>query len=455
MFPNKRLILPVAILVLAVLACNTSPATPSVSGDAVGTAAAQTVAAQLTSLAPAATAPAATVAAPTTPPSVATNTPLPAATSICDQAKFVSETVPDGTVFAPGATFTKTWRLRNTGTCTWNTSYAVVFDSGDPLGASASVALGGNVAPGQEVDLAVPMTAPGAPGNYTGYWRMRNASGVIFGTTPGNSTFWIKITVVAPTATTGLLIPHIPLGPIIPHLPLLLAPSSQQETNSVTAPAGGIGHLVVNCPSGSLVTGGGFVGSTALFVYSNSATGNGWEVDAQNTSGTDAPLNVYAICLSNSSGATSQVYSQVTAAPGGIGHVVTNCPTGTVLTGGGFAGNTSLFVYSNSATGNGWEVDAQNTSGTNQLLNSYALCLSGTSASSAQVYTQVNVAASGIGEATVACPAGAVLTGGGYAGNTSLFVYHSMQYNGWDIYAQNISGSSQLLNSYAMCTTFP
>jgi len=60
------------------------------------------------------------------------STPPPAG---CDRAQFISDvTVPDGTTFAPGAAFNKTWRLKNVGTCTWTTSYSLVFDSGEKMG---------------------------------------------------------------------------------------------------------------------------------------------------------------------------------------------------------------------------------------------------------------------------------------------------------------------------------
>ena len=56
----------------------------------------------------------------------------------CDWAQFIADvTVPDGTTYTPGATFQKTWRLKNIGTCTWTTSYALIFDSGNQLGARA------------------------------------------------------------------------------------------------------------------------------------------------------------------------------------------------------------------------------------------------------------------------------------------------------------------------------
>ena len=57
--------------------------------------------------------------------------PRPVAADSCDMAQFVADvTIPDGTTLAPGATFAKTWRLKNIGSCTWTTSYAVVFTGG-------------------------------------------------------------------------------------------------------------------------------------------------------------------------------------------------------------------------------------------------------------------------------------------------------------------------------------
>ena len=71
------------------------------------------------------------------------------ALSTCDSAQFVADvTVPDGTLFVPGAAFTKTWRLKNIGSCTWSTAYAIVFYSGTKMGAPSVVNLPTSVAPG-------------------------------------------------------------------------------------------------------------------------------------------------------------------------------------------------------------------------------------------------------------------------------------------------------------------
>ncbi len=455
-------LIPIGLLILALAACNLrSTITSAPNQNAGATSVAQTVEAVIQQATQSAVTPASPTSAPATltpdasdtpvvsaATQAATNTPGGSSNQVCDNAQFISETIPDGTIETPGAAFIKTWRLKNTGACTWTSSYNAVFLNGDALGAASTVPLTGNVAPGQTVDISVNMTAPAAAGNYTGNWSMRNASGVLFGLGKSDGPFWIKISVVAPTATTSGLTLHLPV--------LQLLPVASQVLIQVSVAAAGTGHAVASCPSGSILTGGGFAGSTSLLVYSNFASGNSWEADAQNLTASAQGLNVYAECLSNSSGATQQVYAQANVPANSTGQTMVSCPSGTVVTGGGFASNLSLAVYSNSASGNGWEVAAQNKSSLDQPLNAYVLCLSGTSGTSQQVLNQVSVSGNVNGNAVAACPASTYLTGGGFAGNQSLFVYNeSAAGSSWQAYAQNSSGSTQLLNAYAVCLTLP
>jgi hypothetical protein len=121
--------------------------------------------------------------------------PIPPA-GVCDRGSFVADvTIPDGTVVAPGAAFTKTWRIRNVGSCTWTTSYALVFVFGNQLGASPVINLPAAVAPGATADFSVNMVAPTTPGHYRSYWRFRNASGNQFGVGSGMITFFADINV--------------------------------------------------------------------------------------------------------------------------------------------------------------------------------------------------------------------------------------------------------------------
>jgi hypothetical protein len=132
------------------------------------------------------------------PPTATPVPPTPTPTTPCNAAQFVTDvSVPDGTVFTPGAYFTKTWRLRNIGACTWNSAYSMIFVSGDSLGAPAQVFLPGNVAPGQVIDLSVNMTAPGRDGSFRGNWMLRDGSGNAFGVR-GSNTFFVDIRVETP-----------------------------------------------------------------------------------------------------------------------------------------------------------------------------------------------------------------------------------------------------------------
>jgi hypothetical protein len=187
--------LAVVFCISALLAgCNLPFLAKSQDDASVQTAAAQTVQAALATAAP----PTATftrVPFPTIPALVttepaATQKPVASATSSCDNADFVSDvTIPDNTPIGAGDGFSKTWRLKNAGDCSWTTSYAVVFLSGTSMDGPAVQALTGNVNSGQTVDITVDLTAPEANGTYTGNWGLRNGAGVIF------SHFYVQIVV--------------------------------------------------------------------------------------------------------------------------------------------------------------------------------------------------------------------------------------------------------------------
>jgi len=129
--------------------------------------------------------------------------PAPTTVTRCDWVSFVSDvSVPDGTKYSPGTTFVKTWRLKNIGTCTWTSSYSLIFVNGDQMGGAAAISLPGNVAPNQTVDVSVTLTAPSTEKAYSGNWMLRNASGVAFGFgATANSAFWVKITVANPVVS--------------------------------------------------------------------------------------------------------------------------------------------------------------------------------------------------------------------------------------------------------------
>jgi hypothetical protein len=127
--------------------------------------------------------------------------------SQCDMAGFVADvTIPDGSIVAAGQTFTKTWRIKNDGTCTWTPNYKIVYYSGEKLNTNNNYPLTTtNVAPGETLEISIQMTAPTAPGSYISNWLLQNATGQYFGIGSSGGVIYVQFVVSgtpgAPTAT--------------------------------------------------------------------------------------------------------------------------------------------------------------------------------------------------------------------------------------------------------------
>lgn len=113
----------------------------------------------------------------------------------CLRASFETETVPDGSKFYVNEFFTKSWRLKNSGSCTWNENFNVVWVEGELMNAnSANAFTTVPIAPGEYVEVEVTMQGPPQPGIYKGYWMLRSNTGEYFGVgINGNEWFWVEI----------------------------------------------------------------------------------------------------------------------------------------------------------------------------------------------------------------------------------------------------------------------
>jgi len=212
---NYFLITCILILALPLLAaCNGTPAeepTATVDTESViATSIAQTMQAMAETQTAEVTPTPLSTATPDTLPTATVAAGLPTATlpsvslpANCLLAGLVSETIPDGSVIARGASFTKTWSIRNGGTCTWSTSYKMVFESGELLGAtSETVNLTQNVSPGMMTAVSIKMTAPNTDGTYIGYWNLLTDAGVLVGRFSVN--IYVGTPTVAPFAVTSV-----------------------------------------------------------------------------------------------------------------------------------------------------------------------------------------------------------------------------------------------------------
>jgi hypothetical protein len=133
---------------------------------------------------------------PTLPPTLPPISGPSATPDPCNQAQFLYDvTIPDNTIMSPNQTFTKTWELRNIGACPWTTDYKLVFVSGTQMGGVTTQLLTqGSILRGQSVDASVVLKAPATAGTYTGYWKLADGNGHLFGL--AGDPFYVTIKVV-------------------------------------------------------------------------------------------------------------------------------------------------------------------------------------------------------------------------------------------------------------------
>jgi len=140
---------------------------------------------------------------PTVTPIPPTLVPTATGTPIirnCNWAEFVRDlSIPDGTELNGGEVFTKTWRLRNVGECTWTMDYNILFVGGESFNAPIRIGMPRVVGPGETVDISLLLEAPTYPGRYTGYFMLSDGEGDRFGMgVNADQQFWVSIIVRAP-----------------------------------------------------------------------------------------------------------------------------------------------------------------------------------------------------------------------------------------------------------------
>jgi hypothetical protein len=308
-------------------------------------------------------------------------------------------------------------------------------------------------------------------------------------------------------------------------LQLLLPPSASNEGKAASD---------LNCPGGTTVTGGGasFTGplaTTIIQLLESGPAGNGWHIRYDNDETTSQLATNHAICLKNklkvkggSSGGSrtadvaqtakarkartnvQQATQQVQLPPdppgggnnGGRAEATVNCPTGTTVVGGGvlFPPGSSLpltdvELLQSAPQGNGWYARWDNEDLVSRLVSLTAICMknkfkvkggSGGGGSRAAdvaqaakkpkartrtqlVTQQLSVPGEvgleqGVAEATVNCPTGTTVVGGGalYGLGTALIaniqVFESGPVgNGWHVRYDNDQPTAQTTSINAVC----
>jgi hypothetical protein len=203
---RKIIVLLPLIFTLLLSSCGNKETSATI-GPEIFTSVAQTLTAQYTPQEATET-PTPTVEVPTeiVVPTIAVSPTVayyPTSGTLCDNAAYVSDvTYPDGTNVAPDTDFTKTWKIQNTGTCTWTETYRIKFVSGSQMG-GATTEIGQEVKPGETVKVSVDLTSPTTAGTYTGYWQMANDSGTLFGGYVSVSIYVTASTITVTPTKTG------------------------------------------------------------------------------------------------------------------------------------------------------------------------------------------------------------------------------------------------------------
>ncbi|MFN2297327.1 MAG: NBR1-Ig-like domain-containing protein [Anaerolineales bacterium] len=382
----------------------------------------------------------------TVPPS-ATFTPLlDYSADGCLRAEFVADiTIPDNFEIPPAAPFSKTWRLKNTGDCAWNTHFELVFDHGDRMGAPDSQPLPKEIiAPDDVVNLSVNLVAPDADGTYQGFFKLRAPDGTVFGIgADADTAFWVKIVVNAAA------------DPILPG-PAVLIVSSQNLV------AGGMtGQAYVDCPAGTVRAGGGFLGDPdrpAVFpispVFLQPGNGNGWTATYRSRADRSEKLTVYAVCLETAYATSEVVEESAPVMAKASGQVDVECPEGSVVTGGGYSGSADALIHiiESQRSGNGWKVSAWNLESSVTRISVYAVCLRGIGGRAVSVRDDVEIDVHGMGTATAGCTEGIMVGGGWWLSENHMQALSSYPMDGqWVVEAANYTDSSRTFSVKGLC----
>ena len=210
--------------------------------------------------------------------------------------------------------------------------------------------------------------------------------------------------------------------------PIIPGATITQVSKLAQLPAGGsLAGVTATCPSDSVVVGGGYIAHPLTRVHRSNKSGNGWAIDIINlTNATSSTVNVVAECLKGTDAVTTLYLGPTTTiAPGGHECAVRKCPAGTILTGGGFVGNTSLHASGSMPMANAtdWQICGKNQNNfESTTFRPYALCLSGVSGGATRVWSGQQAVEPGNERLMqLGCPSGLLMSSGGYGQSTYAY----------------------------------
>jgi len=395
---------------------------------------------------------------PTPTPSAEEFAQTQTAQAICtNSASFVTHvTIPESTQISTNVNFTKIWRVNNNGSCDW-IGYQLVHSGGDHMGAVFPKALP-VVKAGSNADLVIEMTAPSQPGTHTSIWRIQAGDGTLFGPELITTINVIELPTHTPVPThtqTPTLSPTPTTFPTQTYTPTLPPISVQQISAQISIPPNSTESKTITCPTGSIVVSGGFSHQFDIQVWQSKKDGNGWSITATNFDSSAKELTISATCLLNSKGTSSTVSEEKLALPNDKTIITASCPSGSLVTGGGWSveNNAPVKIFISAKSGNDWQISVHNPTDISPKVTAFAICLTGASGSTSQYDKKENkVPANSTASAQMNCPAGSYVTGGGFIIDQELTLFQTTQEdNGWINFVSNPTDEDKRLDTFTIC----
>lgn len=273
---------------------------------------------------------------------------------------------------------------------------------------------------------------------------------------------------ISPAAATSSPAPK-PSGYAIVHSAVQTSANGTQTSADVACPTNTLGPVVA-------LGGGATIASRSLGVTINSSYpdyNGSWKVTINNTSGADTTFTVYAVCALNLNPLTYG--SVITIPPGTQAEAYTQCPTGTVLLGGGAQtspGDTSASINEmvpffgpagSGTSGYSWDTYINNAGTNSPRATAWSDCMDASYVPpgvTMAVGTPTLAPSGAVTTSTVSCPKvnriqTSVLTGGEGNGSFSTAVNLAASYpvssTKWATALTNSSGSSTDVTTYAIC----
>jgi hypothetical protein len=250
----------------------------------------------------------------------------------------------------------------------------------------------------------------------------------------------------------------------IPHTPI--PPAVGQAHVHDNVPAHLPADITAPCPSGTLVTGGGWQVSAGHQILQSRQSGNGWMVKFQ-YDGAAYGVDVYAECLSGVSGYIYSAAAHITIPGVSSGNdccyphadATAQCNSG-AMTSGGFAADYLVVVNWSRPQNGTWVVDGTNSWYSAKLLHAYATCLVSSGATSHAASGSNFIPGGQLGGATANCSNSSLAVGGGFDPLAVLggfgpisqpVLINATNTNGWTAWGYNPFSHNITFKTYAMC----